>query len=67
MAAVIIPPYNTVTSWEFAIGNAIAQQRMEGLHASPEALADLERAARGEITLADGIRNAIARHTHGLR
>ena len=40
-----------------AFDHAIAQQTLEGLTVPEDTLADLKRAARGEITTADVIRN----------
>jgi len=45
-----------------AAENAIAQQRLEGLEPSPDLISDLERVARGEITLRDVIDNIGRRH-----
>ena len=45
-----------------AAQNAIAQQRLEGLTPSADLVLDLERAARGEITVNDVIRNIAKRH-----
>ena len=45
-----------------AVRNAIAQQRLEGLTPSADLVLDLERAARGEITVSDVIRNIAQRH-----
>jgi hypothetical protein len=59
----MLPKISTVTSWHYAITNALAQQRLEGGAVSDEVIADLERAERGEITLADCLKNTIARHT----
>lgn len=39
----------------FAVRNAIASQRLEGLAVDPGTVADLERAARGEIEARDVI------------
>jgi hypothetical protein len=47
-----------------AFDHAIAQQRLEGLTVPPEALADLQRIARGEMTTADALRAAHARFAH---
>lgn len=41
----------------WAVDNAIAQQRLEGLEPSRAVVLDLERAARGEITIGDVIAN----------
>ncbi|MER2529094.1 MAG: antitoxin VbhA family protein [Candidatus Competibacter denitrificans] len=48
-----------------AVENAVAQQRLEGLEVPPEVIEDMKRAARGEITIADGIRNTYQKFTHG--
>lgn len=40
-----------------AVENAVAQQRLEGLAVPPEVVADMERAARGEIGIEEGIQN----------
>jgi len=42
-------------SW--AIENAIAQQRLEGLEPSPQVIADLRRVEQGEMTFAQVIAN----------
>lgn len=44
-----------------AVAHAIAQQKLEGLTVPPATVADLERAARGEIAPAEGIRNIYRR------
>jgi hypothetical protein len=44
-----------------AVEHAVAQQRLEGLTVPPEAVADLQRIARGEITTAEALRAAHAR------
>lgn len=36
-----------------AVANAVATQRLEGLEPDPQTIAELERAARGEIEVAD--------------
>lgn len=36
-----------------AVANAVATQRLEGLEPDPATIADLERAARGEIEVSD--------------
>jgi hypothetical protein len=41
----------------FGVQNGIAQQRLEGLTPSHEVINDLERAARGEITVCEVIAN----------
>lgn len=48
-----------------AVENAVAQQRIEGLDVPPEVVADMERAARGEIRIAEGIQNAREKFTRG--
>ena len=40
-----------------AVRNAIAQQWLEGLDVPPDVVADMQRAARGEIRIEEGIRN----------
>ena len=40
-----------------AVENAVAQQRLEGLAVPSEVVADMERAARGEIGIEEGIQN----------
>lgn len=47
-----------------AVANAIAQQRLEGLEPSSEVVADLRRAARGEITVNEVLANLGRRHGH---
>lgn len=55
----------------FDAQNAIAQQHLEGLEPSRDVVSDLERAARGEITVRDVIANIGTRHRdagiHGPR
>ncbi len=46
----------------FDVKNAVAQQRLEGLMPSREAVSDLERAAYGEITISKVIANISMRH-----
>lgn len=46
------------------VENAIAQQRLEGLEPSSVLVADLERAARGEIPVQEVIRNLHKRFPH---
>ena len=46
----------------FAVRNAIAQQRLEGLEPSPEVIGDLDRCARGQITIEEVIENICHRH-----
>lgn len=41
----------------WAVENAVAQQRLEGLEPSRAVVSDLERAARGEISVNDVIAN----------
>lgn len=48
-----------------AVENAVAQQRLEGLEVPPEVIEDLKRAARGEIDIADGIRNTYEKFARG--
>jgi len=42
-----------------AVENAIAQQRLEGLEVPPDIVAEMQRAARGEIEIEAGIRDTI--------
>ena len=44
-----------------AVAHAIAQQELEGLEVTPETVADLRRAARGEIDTDEVIRNIYRR------
>jgi hypothetical protein len=44
-----------------AVAHAIAQQELEGLMVTPETVADLHRAARGEIDTDEIIRNIYRR------
>lgn len=48
-----------------AVENAVTQQRFEGLEVLPEMIEDMKRAARGEIDIADGIRNTYEKFAHG--
>jgi len=45
-----------------ALDDALAQQQLEGLTVTPETVALLERAARGEITTAEIIRQLHERY-----
>ncbi|MGB9154538.1 MAG: antitoxin VbhA family protein [Alphaproteobacteria bacterium] len=47
-----------------AVEHAIAQQRLEGLVVTPETVADLNRAANGEILISNVIDNLYARYAH---
>ena len=47
-----------------AIDHAIAQQALEGLTVSDETVADMHRAARGEIAAENVISNIYARFKH---
>ena len=47
------------------VENAVAQQRLEGLEVPPEIVEEMNRAARGEIEIEEGIRNTVRRFTHG--
>lgn len=47
-----------------AVDNAIAQQRLEGLDVPLDVIADLKRAARGEIQIADGIQITYQKFAH---
>lgn len=48
-----------------AVENAVAQQRLEELAVPPDVVADMERAARGEIGIEEGIQNTREKFTHG--
>lgn len=48
-----------------AVENAIAQQRLEGLEVPQDVVNEMNRAARGEIEIEEGIRNTVRRFTHG--
>lgn len=48
-----------------AVENAIATQRLEGLEADPQTIADLKRVARGELNLVDARARTLARITTG--
>jgi len=48
------------------VSNAIASVQMEGLEVSPEARADLELVARGEISIEEAIRR-IDERVEGIR
>lgn len=50
-------PHHVTKKSLWAVENAIAQQRLEGLEPSQAVISDLERAARGEITVKDVIAN----------
>ena len=44
-----------------AVENAVAQQELEGLTVSPQAVEDMRRVARGEMTVEQAIANVHAR------
>jgi hypothetical protein len=48
-----------------AVENAVAQQRVEGLEVPPDIIAEMQRAARGEIEIEDGIRATLRKFSHG--
>ncbi len=48
-----------------AVDNAVAQQRLEGLEVPPDVVEEMKRAAKGEVEIEEGIRNAVRRFTHG--
>ena len=48
-----------------AVENAVAQQRLEGLEVPSDVVADMERAARGEIGIEEGIQNTREKLTQG--
>ena len=45
-----------------AVAHAIAQQELEGLKVTPETVAELQRAARGEARTDEVIRNICGRY-----
>ncbi len=45
-----------------AVAHAVAQQQLEGLKVTPATVADLRRAARGEIETGEVIRNIYRRY-----
>jgi hypothetical protein len=47
-----------------AVENAIAQQELEGLEVPQDVVEDMERAARGEISIEEGIRNTLRKFAH---
>ncbi len=47
-----------------AVEHAMSQQQLEGLKIPPEAIADLARMMRGEMTSAEAIHAARLRFTH---
>jgi len=48
-----------------AVEIAIAQQRLEGLEVPPDVIEEMQRAARGEIGIEEGIRDTIHKFAHG--
>jgi cytochrome P450 len=48
-----------------AVANAVATNRLEGLEPDPATIAELERVARGEIDVADVLRDLKARVAAG--
>ena len=48
---------NKAIQGPWAVDNAIAQQRLEGLEPSLEVIADLRRAAHGEMAIPEVIAN----------
>jgi len=42
-----------------AVEHALAQQRLEGLEVPPDVVADMNRAARGEMSIEEGIRETL--------
>jgi len=52
----------TLEANQRALRQALGQQRLEGQEVSPETKAELERVAKGEMTIEDVLRNARARH-----
>ncbi len=47
-----------------AVENAVAQQRLEGLEVPQDVVAEMKRAARGEMEIEEGIRNTLRKYTH---
>ena len=50
-----------------AVENAIALQRLEGLEVPADVIAEMQRAARGEIEIEAAIRHTIRKFAHGKR
>ncbi|MCP5127662.1 MAG: antitoxin VbhA family protein [Gammaproteobacteria bacterium] len=48
-----------------AVENAVAQQRLEGLEVPLDIIGEMQRAARGEIAIEDGIRSTYEKFAHG--
>ena len=44
-----------------AVENAIAQQRIECLEVPPDVIEDMKRAARGEISIEEGINRTLSK------
>jgi hypothetical protein len=51
----------------FSIENAVAQQRLEGLTVSPDALADMQKVADGEMTTSQAVGRVMKRVQGELR
>lgn len=47
-----------------AVEDAVAQQRLEGLDVPPDVVEEMKRAARGEISFEEGLRNTLRKYTH---
>ncbi|MFP5258312.1 MAG: antitoxin VbhA family protein [Acidobacteriota bacterium] len=47
-----------------AVVTAIAQQRLEGLEVPPEVEDAMRQAARGELTIEEGVRATVRRFAH---
>ena len=47
-----------------AVASAVAQQRLEGLAVPPEVVEAMESAARGTITVDEGVRAVLRRFAH---
>ena len=58
------PPDNLLEKLK-AVENAIAQQKLEGLEVPPDIIEQMNRAARGEIEIEEGISNTITKFTNG--
>lgn len=47
-----------------AVENAIAQQRIEGLKVPPDVIEDMKKAARGEISVEEGLNRTFWKFAH---
>ncbi|MDQ8031346.1 antitoxin VbhA family protein [Bordetella genomosp. 1] len=55
----------TIRRRQLAIENAVATQRLEGLEPDVQAIAELRRAAQGELEVADVLQNLRHRISRG--